>query len=56
MSVANAVSPILRPRVIEPGLRRWDPLLENYRVPGGGSLVVRLMAAFRLALLVQSLE
>ena len=48
MSVANAVSPILRPRVIEPGLRRWDPLLENYRVPGGGSLVVRLMAGDRV--------
>ena len=48
MNVANAVSPILRPRVIQPGLRRWDPLLENYRVPGGGSLIVRLMAGDRV--------
>ncbi|WP_374372083.1 DUF1989 domain-containing protein [Dongia sp.] len=48
MNIASAVPPLPRPRVIEPGLRPSNPLLERYRVPGLGSLVVSLRAGDRL--------
>lgn len=47
-NLVNAVPPLLRPRVIEPGLRQWNPLLERYRLPGLGSLVLHLKAGDRL--------
>nr|WP_298686282.1 aminomethyltransferase family protein [uncultured Dongia sp.] len=31
-----------RPRVIEPGLPRWDPAVERYRLAGQGALILRL--------------
>ncbi len=39
-----------RPRLIEPGLPRFEPGTERYRVAGGGALVVGLAAGDRLTL------
>jgi aminomethyltransferase len=39
-----------RPRLIEPGLPRFEPGTERYRVAGGGALVVGLSAGDRLTL------
>lgn len=35
---------LARPRVIEPGLPRWDPAVERYRLAGLGALILRLEA------------
>ncbi|HSY85344.1 MAG TPA: aminomethyltransferase, partial [Verrucomicrobiae bacterium] len=37
-----------RPRLIEPGLPRLQPGVERYRVPGGGAVVLALLAGDRL--------
>jgi aminomethyltransferase len=39
-----------RPRLIEPGMPRFEPGTERYRVAGGGALVVGLSAGDRLTL------
>src|ERR1051326_7245081 len=39
-----------RPRLIEPGLPRFEPGTERYRIVGGGALVVGLAAEDRLTL------
>src|SRR5260221_10954813 len=40
-----------RPRLIEPGLPKFEPGRERYRVAGGGALVVCLSVGDRLALI-----
>jgi aminomethyltransferase len=42
--------PILRPRLLEPGLARVQPDTECYRVPGAGSIVVGVEAGDRLTI------
>ncbi len=39
-----------RPRLIEPGLPRFEPGTERYRIAGGGALVIGLSAGDRLTL------
>jgi aminomethyltransferase len=39
---------VMRPRVIEPGLPRWDPGTEHYRLAGLGALILRLEAGDHL--------
>lgn len=51
MISAAAVLPLSRPRVIQPGLDRIDPLVENYRILGLGSLILRLQSDDRLTII-----
>src|ERR1043166_8326446 len=40
-----------RPRLIEPGLPKFEPGVERYRIAGGGALVLGLGAGDRLTLI-----
>src|SRR5271168_679874 len=46
-----AVTLAERPRLLEPGLPRFEPGMERYRVAGGGAVVVALSAGDRLTLI-----
>ncbi|HXQ42752.1 MAG TPA: DUF1989 domain-containing protein [Candidatus Udaeobacter sp.] len=46
-----AVTLAERPRLLEPGLPRFEPGTERYRIAGGGAVVVALSAGDRLTLI-----
>ena len=46
-----AVTLAERPRLLEPGLPRFEPGVERYRVAGGGAVVLALSAGDRLTLI-----
>jgi len=40
-----------RPRLIQPGLPRFEPGVERYRIAGGGAVVLALFAGDRLEII-----
>ncbi len=47
----NIAATAMRPRLLEPGLPRFDPGTERYFVPGGGAVVLRLFAGDRVTVI-----